>query len=91
MFVVEPEEQGSGSLVRVGFFRRLQKCVVEVLALSIPKRYVVILTTMWDRIFGCCSLIVKRLLTLQKSWQARSTFSKSGGNKLLASLLVNVL
>ena len=54
-FVVEPEEQGSGSPVRVASFRRLQKCTVEVLALNIPTRYVVVSTTAWDRIFGCCS------------------------------------
>ena len=53
-FLVEPKEQDCGSPVRVASLRRLQKCPVEVLAFSIPTRYVAISTTAWDRIFGCC-------------------------------------
>ena len=48
--------------LRFASFRRLQKCTVEVLALSIPTRYVVISATAWDRIlaFGkfVCQCIV---------------------------------
>ena len=66
-FLVEPEEQGSGNPVRVATFRRLQKCTVEVLALSIPTQYVAISTTAWDRIFGCCSGYIAEVLIGQIS------------------------
>ena len=64
-FLVEPEEQGSGSPVRVASFRQLQKCPVEVLALSISTRYVDVLTTAWDRDFGCCSDDIAEVLVGQ--------------------------
>ena len=40
--------------------------------------------TAWNRIFGCCSDDTAEVMV------AESTISESGGNKLLASLLVNV-
>ena len=46
-------------------FRRLQKCTVEAFALSIPTRNMVISTTTWDRVFGCCSDDIAEVLLSQ--------------------------
>ena len=71
-FLVKPEEQGSGSPVRVAPFRRLQKCTVQVPALSITTWYVVISSSTWDRIFGCYSDDIAEVLVgqihMQRIW-----------------------
>ena len=76
-FVVDPEEQISGSpfeLLPSGDCRNQH-----------PNKICFISTTAWDRIFDCCSN------DIPKYWWARFTSGNSVGNKILACLLVNAL
>ena len=54
-FSVKPGQQGRSSPARVRSFRRWQKHLIEVLTLSIPTRNVIVSSTTWDILFGCCA------------------------------------
>ena len=88
-FSVKPGQQGRSSPVRVRSLRRLQEHLIEVLTLSIPTRNVVVSSTTWDILFGCCADGITEVLVcpVHIRWQQQV----SGGNKLLASWLVRAL
>ena len=74
-FLVESEEQDSGSPVRVASLWRRQKCPVEVLAPSIPGKWLF-------RRPREIEFLAAVLMMLQKFWWTRYTLGESGGNKL---------
>ena len=84
-FSVNPGQQGRSSPAGVRSLRRLRKQLKEVLTLSIPTRNVVVSSTTWDILFGCCADGITEVLVCP------STSDVSGGNKLLASWLVRAL
>ena len=54
-FSVKPGQQGRSSPARARSLKRLQKHLIEVFTLSIPTRNVVVSSTTWDILFGCCT------------------------------------